>query len=116
MSAARLLHPTARMAYREFRDESGVDWQVWDVHPTHVERRIRRSGEVDPGSERRHHLSGPRMEVRPEFANGWLAFQCRGERRRLAPMPEGWDQLDDAELARLCERAKRIGMPRRLIE
>ncbi|HYD51776.1 MAG TPA: hypothetical protein VEA99_04075 [Gemmatimonadaceae bacterium] len=104
------------MAHREFTDEQGIRWEVWDVHPTHVERR--RDGIVQLGSatERRHQRSGPRMQVRQEFANGWLAFQCRGERRRLAPVPPDWAELDERELASLCSRATPIGSPRRLVE
>lgn len=105
------------MAYREFTDADGVRWEVWDVHPTYVERRLGRAGEGDaPEAERRVADQGPRMQVRPEFAHGWIAFQSRHERRRLAPAPAGWSELDDAALARLCAQATRIGQPRRLVE
>jgi hypothetical protein len=56
------------------------------------------------------------MAVDPQLAGGWIAFQSREERRRLAPIPEGWTQLTDAELARLAERAESLGKPRRLLE
>src|SRR5437763_6003795 len=29
-----------RMSYREFRDESGTEWEVWEVQPALVERRV----------------------------------------------------------------------------
>jgi hypothetical protein len=104
------------MAHREFIDTHGIRWEVWDVHPTHVERRRQELTSRPDGPERRHVDGGPRMEVRPEFSNGWLAFQCRGERRRLAPVPAQWSQLDDDALSALCERATPIGSPRRLLE
>lgn len=105
------------MAYREFVDADGVRWEAWDVHPTHVERRLARGAEQEaPDTERRVADQGARMQVRPEFAHGWLAFQARHERRRMAPAPPGWHELDDEALAELCARAERIGQPRRLVE
>ena len=59
---------------------------------------------------------GPRVQVRPEFLGGWLAFQSRSERRRLAPTPAGWETLDDEQLAELCAQAAPVGTPRRLVE
>lgn len=104
------------MAYREFTDADGVRWEAWDVHPTHVERRLAEAAEGAPDRERRVADQGARMQVRPEFAHGWLAFQSRHERRRLAPAPVGWEELDDDALGRLCAQADRIGQPRRLVE
>jgi hypothetical protein len=47
------------------------------------------------------------------LAGGWLAFQAGPIRRRLAPAPEGWQQLADAELAALCDRAAAAPAPPR---
>ena len=104
------------MAYREFTDEHGIPWEVWDVRPTHVERRRKELGGPRGRGERRRSEAGPRMEVRREFTDGWLAFQCRHGRRRLAPVPPGWEQLDDRGLAALCAQATPTGSPRRLVE
>jgi hypothetical protein len=79
------------MAHREFTDSVGVAWRVWEVRP---------SGPV------------PGVHVRPELARGWLAFQCHGERRRLAPIPVGWEQVSDEELERRCQLAKSAPPPR----
>jgi hypothetical protein len=103
------------MAYREFVDEHGVAWEAWDVYPMQAERRNRNSA-WRAQEERRRRDGGPRAQVREEYAQGWLAFQCRGERRRLTPIPEGWDDLDTGELVALCARATPIGSPRRLVE
>jgi hypothetical protein len=59
------------MAMQEFSDESGVRWRVWATTPS-------------------------RGNVRPQFAAGRLAFESGSERRRLAPIPAGWTQADDA--------------------
>ena len=81
------------MTHRFFRDPRGAEWQVWDTCPT----------------------SGVYGVVAPELAGGWLCFErvpqagapgnAPTERRRLAPIPPGWDTLPDAELQVLLARA-----------
>jgi hypothetical protein len=51
-----------------------------------------------------------------EWADGWLCFKSRAEKRRLAPVPDGWTEMADADLERLCQAAKPTRSPRRLIE
>lgn len=68
------------MSIREFTDPHGVHWRVWATTPT-------------------------RGNVRPQFAAGWLTFECPAERRRLAPIPELWTEAADGELCELLERA-----------
>jgi hypothetical protein len=36
---------------------------------------------------------------------GWLCFECASAKRRLAPVPTGWDDFDDAALRTLLSRA-----------
>ena len=59
---------------------------MWAVHP-------QRSGTRSAG-------------LRGTFIQGWLAFVCEAEKRRLSPVPEGWMDFDDAELERLCGSAE----------
>ena len=73
------------MAYRNFTDRNGTEWEVWDVLPN---------------STVRHTLSG-----------GWLTFETAGEKRRLAPVPLYWVSAEDAELERLMHTATVV--PRR---
>jgi hypothetical protein len=74
------------MALREFVDRSGLAWTVWDMVPEHMHRASRNS-------------LGP-------FAEGWLCFEAAtGEKRRLSPIPAGWDFVPDDALEALCERA-----------
>lgn len=91
------------MALREFDDEHGRQWTVWEVHPT-IAGRIR-NGEV---------------ALRPEMAEGWLAFEAAdGERRRLAPIPQvldGWVNASLAQVWAWCALAQPVRRPRRLIE
>lgn len=97
------------MPHRTFRDTTGAEWQVWDVRPS----------------------SGMGGAVSPGFAGGWLCFErlpgrakppggterrrvppappapaAPAERRRLAPLPPGWEVLPDATLEALLRRAK----------
>jgi hypothetical protein len=69
------------VAHRVFY-RHGRRWEVWEVHP--------REG---------------RRSVDPELIEGWLTFESMLEKRRLAPIPPEWEELDDEALAALCESA-----------
>lgn len=71
------------MAYREFTDEGGRPWRAWDTYPQKREL-------VSPGME-----------------GGWLSFEGEDEKRRLAPVPPGWEEGTDAELRLLLRTARR---------
>ena len=76
------------MALREYRDEAGVQWRVWKVHPSTF---------VAPT------LAGqPSDDERPP----WLCFESPGEKRRLIPAPDAWDERSDAELEDLRRTAE----------
>ena len=76
------------MAVREFTDRRGVDWQVWDVTPSHLHPATR--GEDFMGN----------------LQDGWLAFQSGPDKRRLeAPYPANWMTLPLSELEALLKRA-----------
>lgn len=99
-------------------------WDVWQVHPSAAERRFvqrrvkdedrgeagdRRTGDDRRVSEKaRGHA---RATIAPEFTYGWLCFETAGEKRRLAPVPEGWDRADDETIEQWCCVAKPV--PRR---
>src|SRR3954470_15681827 len=73
---------------RVFRDEREQRWEVRAIHPTQRERRSN--------------------FVRPDFANGWLLFTLGLERRRFAPLPPGWHNAPESQLAEWCASAKRV--------
>jgi|SRR5437899_4252365 hypothetical protein len=107
------------MAIREFDDEAGRRWTVWDVHPALVDRRMQDTG--PPLGIRERRLGARRRAIiPPNMAQGWLAFETHdGERRRLAPIPDvpkGWAAAPDAELRAWCAKAQRVTSSRRLIE
>jgi hypothetical protein len=73
------------MALREVRDESGVLWTIYDVHPSTV-----RHGTI---------------QVREELVSGWLCFQSDAAKRRLVGIPAQWEQLEDKALMSLMTAA-----------
>ena len=83
------------MSHRIFTDSTGTDWQVWDVRPTTTTESI---------------------QLRSEYAEGWLAFQSNLGRKRLVPIPTGWEQLGDDTLCRLCSEAQEQQPRKRLLE
>ena len=103
------------MTHRSFRDEAGREWDVWDVVPTAVERRMAKPGTRPPGLERRR-VHETRVVVPDRLQKGWLAFQSGRERRRLSPIPGDWDEMTGAELVELLNQADRRIKARRLVE
>ena len=73
---------------REFTDKEGLEWRVWDVDPQAHQSQVN----ID------------RRKAQP--LEGWLCFESNLERRRLSPIPSGWDATDPDRLAELCEKAQ----------
>jgi hypothetical protein len=131
---SRQTHRTGAMAYRNFVDEQGTHWEVWEILPQMVERRLgaeRRLqnaaetgdwGDDPPVIDRRvlrdrrtlgRTRPAPRVNLGSAMNRGWLAFESEEERRRLCPIPAGWDQVDDRDLAALCRQA--VSRPKRAL-
>lgn len=82
---------------REYTDKTGVTWRVWDVYPSS------RSGSTAST------VSEPLAPYPTRhFTNGWLCFECRDEKRRLAPIPKDWEVCDCSRLEELCAKAGHI--------
>lgn len=107
------------MSYRTFVDSTGSYWQVWDSQPTKVERRLtasdRRHSRGRPwgGTERRtghdrRTVSQRRITLAQGYGRGWLTFESLSEKRRLIPIPSGWEEMSNGELRMLCQKAKPI--------
>jgi hypothetical protein len=96
ISLALFLHPPRIMPFREFVDAAGVEWSVWEVQPSLLERR---SGEVviQADGERRG-TPIRRAPVAMELRFGWLVFESESAKRRLAPIPPGWESADEQTL------------------
>jgi hypothetical protein len=116
-----------RMAHRMFSDPEGVTWSVWDVHPQLAERRraARRAcppmlapdaREQRAGIDRRRRRE-TRVSVRDGYEQGWLAFDSVLGSRRLAPIPDHWEEFPDDRLVALCRQGVDAARARRrLIE
>jgi hypothetical protein len=86
------------MRHRSFHDSSGRGWTVSEVTkglPTFAAR----SQLGDAGRARGP--IGTRRFAAGLVAEPWLCFESRRERRRLARVPEPWDELVDADLLHL---------------
>lgn len=92
------------MPKREFRDERGITWMVWDVQPTLAERRRARVP-IPPDFKERRLNHKARVPVDETLSRGWLVFRTAGERRRLAPIPADWCTASDEQLRDWCRRA-----------
>jgi len=94
------------MPHRRVQDESGRWWDVWDTRPTIIDRRAGRERRTGGRLARdRRQKSEARVTVEPQYRKGWLAFQSGSEWRRLAPIPDGWDSLNEPGLLVLLSRA-----------
>lgn len=109
------------MSYRTFLDSAGKRWEVWLVTPAAAERRKadRRAaasraegfaGFADRRRtpERRKSPFRRTVEVASEYSKGWLCFEGEDEKRRLAPVPEGWEEAGPDRLATWLQAAKRV--------
>jgi len=115
------------MAHRSFTDPGGREWQAWDVTPQRLDRRetADRRAAAEPDRRRqidRQEAGNRRRQQRRSAASrrtlsrqprlprthsdGWLCFQSSDEKRRLVPVPAGWERLSDDDLARLLNNAR----------
>lgn len=83
------------MAARTFTAPDGTVWQVWNVVP---------------GQHSESRRNAPR-HLPPSLANGWLCFESLAEKRRLHPVPPGWEEQSDDGLWHWCTTAEPV--PRR---
>ena len=73
---------------RDFTDTEGRRWLVYTV-----------------GTEA-HGVEASRRYLPDEYRRGWLCFESGERKLRLAPVPEGWAELNDARLCELLAQAR----------
>jgi hypothetical protein len=108
------------VSYRTFLDTAGRRWEVWLVTPAAAERRkADRRAAVDSAStpgipdrrrtpERRRGPFRRSVAVASEYSDGWLCFESEGEKRRLAPVPSGWEEAGPDRMSSWLQAAKRV--------
>ena len=75
------------MSHRAYIDSLGRHWDVWSVHPEYAERRRTPSESSMPVLPERRARNTFRVPLGRTWAAGWLMFETKGEKRRLAPFP-----------------------------
>jgi hypothetical protein len=70
------------MALRNFTDSAGTVWRVWNTTP--------QPGAVYEASHK----------------TGWLTFESAAVRKRLAPIPPGWEEASAERLELMCRAAE----------
>src|SRR4029079_8635041 len=82
----------SQMAHRVFQDLNGRIWQAWSVAPIEPEPDIATDVATDVATDAADPLGGAprrrrtiRVDLGPQWSNGWLTFETPGEKRRLAP-------------------------------
>lgn len=70
------------MAIREFTDSTGTTWRVWKTTPR-----------ADAVFDQSH-------------KGGWLTFESASIRKRLVPIPKGWEEATPERLDLMCRVAE----------
>jgi hypothetical protein len=77
------------MALRNFTDSQGQVWRVWNVVPQYASSRDEDT-------------------MTPGLQGGWLCFENGGEKRRLSPIPEEWENAAADALEGWCRAASAV--------
>ena len=89
------------MGLRRHTGGDGRVWNVWDVPPRFSPKRSgvdRRKNPVRVAVERRELIVRRVTEPPPEWVHGWVCFETEHEKRRLCPLPDGWENASEEEL------------------
>ena len=107
------------MPLREFVDGEHRTWQVWDTVPKSASESaiFERSAQIMAQTKARE-LEGASADRAAAAAalrrftrgreRGWLTFMRGDDKRRLSPIPDGWEKFDDARLIALLQRAELV--------
>lgn len=79
---------------RQFTDADGAMWAAWAVLP-----------------HGRHRLAAVRLSG--DLQHGWITFESGIRKRRLSPIPAGWEHFDEPGLRALLRQAQDAPPPRR---
>jgi hypothetical protein len=93
------------MSFREFVDSDGRSWEVWDVRPVAIERRLNDDRRLQPRFSEDRRRAELQFRMHGTLREGWLTFQSGSDKRRVSPIPEGWQELPEAGLVVLLALA-----------
>jgi hypothetical protein len=81
-----------RMALREFADDAGRQWRVWDV----------RQENIHPATRGEDYMR--------DYLDGWLTFESMDgvAKCRLHPIPRKWDEADRDQLVKWLHAAETV--------
>ena len=84
------------MPLREFPDSLGRIWEAWDTYPKRADDAAQAESAFSKyvANLVNQGRSAP-TSVRSQYQAGWLTFKLDNARRRLAPIPSGWESADD---------------------
>jgi len=73
--------------HRIVEDSNGVRWDICAIHP-----------------------SAPtgRVQLPEPYRSGWLFFDSVLQKRRLSPIPDGWETAPEELLRAMCDRAETV--------
>jgi hypothetical protein len=99
------------MALREFSDDAGGRWKVWDTIPAapqsdYADSAAGRLLSTHKSETERRGAFPPRFTAGRE--GGWLTFASGTERFRLSPIPKGWEECSERELREHLAHADRV--------
>lgn len=77
------------MALRIFTAGDGTVWNVWNVVPT-----LARNDQ--------------KLTLGVGMTEGWLCFESGGVKKRVVPVPEGWEEWPDEELQTALASARDV--------
>lgn len=81
------------MPVRKLKAADEVEWDIYDV-----------TLQTEPRRPSQHQIAD-NVSGRFQLPSPWLCFESATERRRLSPIPEGWEHASDEALETLLSLA-----------
>lgn len=73
--------------HRIVEDSNGVRWDICAIHPSAPKGRV---------------------QLPEPYRSGWLFFDSVLQKRRLSPIPDGWESAPEEMLRALCDQAEAV--------
>jgi hypothetical protein len=86
-NAATGTNVTPPDVHRVVEDANGVRWDICAIHPSAPKGRV---------------------QLPEPYRSGWLFFDSVLQKRRLSPIPDGWESASEELLRAMCDRAETV--------